>query len=155
MYRACFSSLRFAGSASILCPGTKILFVFGFFKPFLKKYLCDGVKNVILFSPMQYVATTKVAGGKLLRVKVQVGDGAIRSAVLTGDFFLHPEDGVLRLEEALLEVARENDIQDFDANVETISERLREVVAREKLELVGFCVEDIAQTFWNAMRSAW
>lgn len=43
----------------------------------------------------------KIAGGKMLAVEAEVSGGKITSVRITGDFFLHPEDAILRLEESL------------------------------------------------------
>ncbi len=43
------------------------------------------------------IAEEKVPGGKLVRVSVR-GDGR---AEISGDFFLHPEEGIVLIEEAL------------------------------------------------------
>lgn len=95
---------------------------------------------------MRYIATTKVAGGKLLRVKADVDGGAVTRAELTGDFFLHPEDGVDALERVLIGV-------DVGAAVEAIEERLHDAAMRDGLTLVGFEVRDVAQTLYIALHS--
>ncbi len=50
-------------------------------------------------------ADYKVVGGKLLRVRLSLGDDGecqtIRSITITGDFFMHPEDAIETLEQAL------------------------------------------------------
>jgi len=43
-------------------------------------------------------AVYKVPGGKLLKVAVEHEGGRIVEAKVTGDFFMHPEDAVERLE---------------------------------------------------------
>ncbi|OQA61826.1 MAG: hypothetical protein BWY40_00445 [bacterium ADurb.Bin270] len=40
----------------------------------------------------------KVHGGKMLRAKVCVEDGKIKDAMITGDFFLHPEEDISKIE---------------------------------------------------------
>ncbi len=99
-------------------------------------------------APMQYVATTKVTGGKLLRVKCDVESGAsgnVLSAVsITGDFFMHPEDGVVQLEGALLGADR-------DAPIGEYVSRLNDVIVPGGFELIGFSASDVAQTLWNAL----
>lgn len=92
----------------------------------------------------------KVAGGKLLRMKADVGGDAVSAvtrAELTGDFFLHPEDGVEALEQALVGV-------EVDATVEEIDARLRDAVARGGLILVGFETRDVAQTLYSALHAS-
>ncbi len=97
---------------------------------------------------MPYVATTKVTGGKLLRVKCEVENGAsgnVLSAVsITGDFFMHPEDGVTELERALMGASSEAAIGEYVS-------RLNDVIVPGGFELIGFSASDIAQTLWNAL----
>ncbi|MBN2002756.1 MAG: hypothetical protein JXA21_05315 [Anaerolineae bacterium] len=52
-------------------------------------------------------ADYKVAGGKLLRVRLQVQSGAITAINITGDFFMHPEEAIETLEQMLVGVDRE------------------------------------------------
>lgn len=48
-------------------------------------------------------ADYKVKGGKLLRVRLQVSEDAhIAALSITGDFFMHPEEALETLEQALL-----------------------------------------------------
>jgi hypothetical protein len=44
----------------------------------------------------------KVTGGKLIRVQCTVDRGVVENVVITGDFFLHPEDGIQELEKELV-----------------------------------------------------
>ena len=44
----------------------------------------------------------KVIGGKLIRAQVVVEDKIVTNVVITGDFFLHPEDGIENLEKELV-----------------------------------------------------
>jgi len=46
-------------------------------------------------------AEYKVPGGKLLAAEVQEKGGALSSVKLVGDFFMHPEEAIMSLEEAL------------------------------------------------------
>jgi len=43
----------------------------------------------------------KVPGGKLIRLRAQIGGGRIKEIRITGDFFLHPEERIGELETAL------------------------------------------------------
>lgn len=84
-----------------------------------------------------HMATLKVTGGKLLRVKLVMMDGELSDVILTGDFFVHPEDGVAWLEEAAL------------GPLDRLQERLE--LAAKDLELVGFEVKDVVQVINNAI----
>jgi lipoate---protein ligase len=46
-------------------------------------------------------ADYKVPGGKLLRISADIENGIIRDIKITGDFFMHPEDAIERLEATL------------------------------------------------------
>ena len=92
---------------------------------------------------MHGVATEKVPGGKLLRVKVEYGE-TIDRVQLTGDFFLYPEDELSVIEEALVGLRT-------DEPAETIAEVVAGIVAQHNIELVGITPEAIAQTLKKAM----
>ena len=84
----------------------------------------------------------KVPGGKLLKVKLTPSEGRIRAIVIKGDFFLHPEETLIALEEFLAgkeldEVTLAADIQDFLGEAGAI--------------LVGAGAADIAKTILMAM----
>jgi lipoate-protein ligase A len=46
-------------------------------------------------------AEYKVPGGKLLAAETEVKDGVLTTVKLMGDFFMHPEEAINDLEEAL------------------------------------------------------
>ncbi len=94
---------------------------------------------------MEYVATRKVTGGKLLRVKCDVADGVLRGVSLTGDFFMHPEEGVSELEGALNGMSNEAPVGEFVS-------KLNDLVHGRGFELVGFNVSDVAETLVEAIR---
>lgn len=43
----------------------------------------------------------KMPGGKLVRVDLEVADGLLRDAVVSGDFFLYPDDALEQITGAL------------------------------------------------------
>lgn len=47
-------------------------------------------------------ADHKVAGGKLLRVRMNIQEGKLAAITITGDFFMHPEEAIEMLEHMLL-----------------------------------------------------
>ncbi|MCD6513141.1 MAG: hypothetical protein J7K61_06035 [Thermoplasmata archaeon] len=67
----------------------------------------------------------KIKGGKLLRCTIEVCDGKIKKARITGDFFMHPEEEIEKFE-GLLENAEyeeeelKNKIEGFFENVTVI-----------------------------------
>jgi lipoate-protein ligase A len=76
------------------------------------------------------MAERKVPGGKLVRIKVDCSDGTIRRVKIEGDFFIHPEEGVVDLESSLLG-SRPGDRQ---GNMT----RLRNAIEKGSLRLIGF-----------------
>lgn len=87
---------------------------------------------------MNGVATKKVIGGKLLRVKSVFGE-RIESVQLTGDFFLHPEDLVGKIEESLVGIP-------VASSADVFLEAIRRSVSENKIELIGIAPEDIVET---------
>jgi lipoate-protein ligase A len=43
----------------------------------------------------------KIGGGKLIRCKIEVENGRIERILLSGDFFLYPEESITQLESEL------------------------------------------------------
>ena len=43
----------------------------------------------------------KVEGGKLLRIEADISENKIKDISITGDFFLHPEEKIFEIEDAL------------------------------------------------------
>lgn len=94
------------------------------------------------------VATKKVIGGKLLRVKTVISDDAVVESVqLTGDFFLHPEDAIDVLEKSLIELP-------IDSSRAVFLEKLNTAIHESGAELVGFSAEDIVDTFLESAKFA-
>jgi hypothetical protein len=75
-------------------------------------------------------ADYKVAGGKLLRVRLSLSEDAepptIKAITITGDFFMHPENAIEELEQTLTGIVfQESAVQNavqlfFDSGVEVI-----------------------------------
>ncbi|MEK7544949.1 MAG: hypothetical protein AAB551_02345 [Patescibacteria group bacterium] len=95
---------------------------------------------------MNGVATKKVIGGKLLRVKSVFGE-RIESVQLTGDFFLHPEDLVSRVEEALVGIP-------VASSADIFLEAIRRSVSEHGIQLIGIAPEDIASTLLESFRTS-
>ena len=81
----------------------------------------------------EHVGIHKVAGGKLLRVRLTVQDDTIAHVRFTGDFFLHPEEAIEVLEERLAGL-------EIDEN--TLLTAVRKFF--DEYEFVGAEPEDIA-----------
>jgi lipoate-protein ligase A len=89
-------------------------------------------------------STYKVPDGKLLKVKLQVVSDNIAEVKILGDFFLHPEDTILKIEEALIGLP-----YDQTSVTKTIDVILKESGAT----LVGATAADIATTIMMAWDS--
>ena len=61
--------------------------------------------------------TKKIKGGKLLSLDIKSHDGIITNALISGDFFLYPEDKITELEHAFEGVK----------NVKELEKRLKSV----------------------------
>lgn len=93
---------------------------------------------------MNGVATYKVPGGKLVRVKVEFAH-SINSVSVTGDFFMHPEEGVAEIENCIRGM-------DSDAPEERIAGRIRDVVNSRGIVMIGVTEDTIARLVKEAMR---
>lgn len=92
---------------------------------------------------MEGYAKQKVPGGKLLIVKVRFGE-RIEGVRINGDFFLHPEEKITEIENALLEMPSSSSEQE-------ISDRIKNVVDANYIEMIGITPEAIAQTLKMAV----
>ena len=81
-------------------------------------------------------AEYKVAGGKLVRVQLVKKDSMIEKVKITGDFFLHPEELIEDLEEALVGQA---------LNVSNLDEFIGAFIERRGGTLLGASPEDFAK----------
>ncbi|MGY5879699.1 MAG: lipoate protein ligase C-terminal domain-containing protein [Candidatus Thorarchaeota archaeon] len=89
-------------------------------------------------------ANYKVPGGKLVKVKLNVSSGKIERVQILGDFFLHPEETIIAIEESLSGCQKDT--------------KLIEKIIVEKLEdseatLIGATAEDFAKTIIMAWES--
>ena len=83
----------------------------------------------------------KANGEKLLRIDVEIKDNKIRNIIITGDFFTHPEDVILKIEEALKGTEVERKI---------ILEKIRAVIKENHARLIGLSPESIAEAIIRA-----
>lgn len=93
---------------------------------------------------MEGVATEKVPGGKLLRIKVEYDD-KIKNIKITGDFFAHPEEGITEIENLLRGTKKDEDEK-------IISEKISELVSSKNIQLVGIDSAAISRVTKAAMK---
>lgn len=92
---------------------------------------------------MEGIATEKVTGGKLVRVKVNY-DEIVHDIKIYGDFFLHPEDSIEDIEKSLIGVK-----SNADENI--IASIISEVVDVKSIEMIGVTPEAMAKVVKKAM----
>ena len=83
-------------------------------------------------------AEEKVPGGKLVRVSVT--EAPARRVEISGDFFMHPEEGIVRLEAALGALGG---AEPADA----VERLLRSLVDEAGIELIGVDVPTIVRLY--------
>jgi lipoate---protein ligase len=79
----------------------------------------------------------KVPGGKLVEARVEYS-GKIDRVEILGDFFLYPEEDMVYIERAMAGI-------DKDTDEKKIAERIREIVDKRGMELIGVNPEAIAK----------
>ncbi|MFH1443403.1 MAG: hypothetical protein ABIG96_05195 [Candidatus Micrarchaeota archaeon] len=93
--------------------------------------------------------TTKVEGGKLLRLELELTEDLARakSVKLSGDFFIHPEDSLQIIEKALLTAP-------IDQPMLSIAGRIGNLTVSQGIQMIGINPESIANAFTDAVRLA-
>jgi lipoate-protein ligase A len=90
-------------------------------------------------------ADYKAEGGKLLRVRLTIGEGQpcqIRDIKITGDFFMHPEEAIERLEAMLTDVPYTEEA--VRAKVQAFFEQ------SPRVQVIGAGVEDFVHVIMAA-----
>ena len=88
--------------------------------------------------------TFKVPGGKLLSVEFKVENGKLRDVVISGDFFMVPEEEVFRLERML---------EGVDAERGVVSGIIRDFFSSGRVSVLGFSPEDLISLFEKLLYS--
>lgn len=81
-------------------------------------------------------ALCKVEGGKLIKVRLVEKEGKIQKMRITGDFFLHPEEMIDELEQALIGKPLKE---------EKILQTIRNLIRERNITLLGASPEDFAR----------
>ena len=89
-------------------------------------------------------ANYKVPGGKLIKVKLSVSSDVIEQVRILGDFFMHPEESILTVEEAL-----QGGKKDADEIEKTIEQTLHE----SETTLIGATAADFSKVIIMAWES--
>lgn len=93
---------------------------------------------------MRSFAEQKVKGGKLVGIRIDYDD-RIRDIRILGDFFIHPEESLYKIEKALVGLS-------VTAGKDGIISVINRVVAAEHAELIGITPEAIADTLGIAVK---
>jgi len=86
-------------------------------------------------------AAMKVPGGKMVRVSLDSADSKIRKVVITGDFFLHPEELIQELETQL---------QGHQIDRSQLTSTIEEFLRRNNATLIGASAADLASVIVSA-----
>ena len=86
----------------------------------------------------------KTPGGKLIAVEFDLVDGVLHNVVVTGDFFLYPEDALPVLASALENTQASLDEASYAARIRTALD--------SRAELVGSSPEALAVAVVRALR---
>lgn len=79
----------------------------------------------------------KVEGGKLIRIAYEF-DGVIKKINIYGDFFIHPEDAIFKIEKSL-----EN------KKITQIAKTIYDIVKQYNIKIIGFEPEDIEKIIYE------
>lgn len=85
----------------------------------------------------------KVPQGKLVRLKLDF-DSKINSIQINGDFFLHPEEAITKIESSIIGSNVSDSIESFD---EKISNSLK----KSNAQFIGLTSNDLAQIIKEAI----
>ncbi len=94
---------------------------------------------------MEGHAKEKVAGGKLISVKV-IYDERIESVEIRGDFFIHPE-------ESLSAIERCTEGRNISEDEASLASEIKNILLKNGIEMVGITPEAIARTLKKAIMS--
>ena len=84
----------------------------------------------------------KIPGGKLVKVKLKAACGRIAEVRVLGDFFLHPEETLLDIEESLVGTPTEET---------AITDMIDQTLTESNATLIGATAADIAKTIMMAV----
>lgn len=89
-------------------------------------------------------ASRKVREGKLVKVDVEY-DKVIKKLKITGDFFLHPEEILEKIEKSMLGLNK-------NASIETIASKIQKIVKAHDAQMIGISPESMAMVIKEALK---
>ena len=93
---------------------------------------------------MEGRASEKITGGKLVRLQLEY-TSLINKAIITGDFFLHPEDKLECIEQCLRNLPLTLSEEEFQKQIE-------KTVQQENILMVGITPDAIARLVKKAIQ---
>ena len=84
----------------------------------------------------------KVPNGKLVCFSVEAENGLVTEVKITGDFFLHPEETIEKIERSLEDIPLDMDEAEVASRIEA---------SLEEAQLIGATAEDLARIFKKAV----
>jgi lipoate-protein ligase A len=78
------------------------------------------------------IVQEKVPGGKMIAADFDIAEGRISRIKITGDFFLHPEDTLIKIEEALIGETLDN-----------VESKVTKILSDNNAKLIGVEPKDI------------
>ena len=92
---------------------------------------------------MIYQTRQKVKEGKVVKVEVDC-DEFINNIKITGDFFIHPEDILDKIEESMIGLER-------SASIEIITSHIKTRIPDRDVQMIGISPESIALLIREAL----
>ncbi len=89
-------------------------------------------------------ASRKVKEGKLVKVEVEY-DSVITKIKITGDFFMHPEDILDKIEKSILGTGK-------DESMEAIASKVQRTVDAHEAQMIGISPESLALVIKEALK---
>lgn len=89
-------------------------------------------------------ASRKVKEGKLVKVEGEYGEVIIKLRI-TGDFFLHPEEILEKIEKSMLGLKK-------DTSVENITSKIQEILKAHAAQMIGVSPESMAMVIKEALK---
>lgn len=83
----------------------------------------------------------KIPGGKLVKIKLWVDSERIERVTILGDFFLHPEDTIQKIETSLVGI---------ELNKDTIAKVIAEVIKESDATFIGANSDNLSKAIMMA-----
>lgn len=80
----------------------------------------------------------KIPGGKLVKIQVEIKKSKIKKIKINGDFFIHPEEAIIEIENFLA-----------GKEINSIEKNLTKFLKEKKIEIIGFSPIDIEKILIN------